>query len=82
VGERNSEVVGVCGSSVPLVAEVVVVVDVDVEDVVDAGADDVVVVEPEGDELLEHDAISAAPAASTRMGTTRRERKKQSIFEE
>ena len=89
VGERNSEAVGVCGSSVPLVADVVVVLvcAVECDVVVDAGVDDVVeravddvVVEAEGVGPLEHDAIDAAPATRTTTGTRCRERKNLGIF--
>lgn len=87
-GERNSVLVGVCGSSVPLVAEVVVVVEptLEADVVVETGAEELVELAVDDDvvvsdgEPLEHDANSAAPAASTRTGTTRRVLRDLDIF--
>jgi hypothetical protein len=82
-GDRNSVSVGVCGTNVPLVADVVVVVELagaGLEVLVDPADDDggvvvlraaeVVVVD--GDEPPEHDANTADTAASTRTGNARR----------
>ena len=80
-GERNSVPVDVCGASVPLVADDVVVVDVAADDVVVelAGADVLVglpvvdVVVPVVDGPLEHAANDTAAATSTRPARVRRE---------
>ncbi len=83
-GEKNSVPVAVCGTKVALVADVVVVVVV----VVDCAADDVLVLELAGRDVvvvlavvevvfvvdgpLEHDANSTAPATITTINTARR----------